>query len=273
MGHTRLGKVPKTQKWTAVVSLIAGGGTGVGGSGNSNGVLLADDVQSISRQALDAAQEGLKKAIDDPGLRYTFYLLTQLVLAARTTDWLSNLERLGIQLPENATVFDLTSEIQNSVDEYLDTNAHSADISEIAQQAAGEAISELAGIEQISLFGNSRDELHRTIRELSTKKGFSKLGQIFFGRFMSRFLNFYLSRITASNSDTEKIQQVGDISRFNEALRRHCEQSAQIVHDFCGQWYSKTEFEQGINLSNTSNFMAVAIRKLQDELMQQRGEL
>jgi hypothetical protein len=265
MGHTRLGRIPKTQKWTAVVSLIASGGAG-------GGILLADEVQNISHQAIDAAQEGLKKAIDDPGLRYTFYLLTQLVLAARTADWLSNLERLGIHLPEDATVFDLTSEIQNAVDEYIDSYSHATDISEIAQQSAGEAISALAGIEQIGLFSNSRDELQRTIRELSTKKGFSKLGQIFFGRFMSRFLNFHLSRITASNSDSDRLQQIGDISRFNEALHRHCEQSAQIVHDFCGQWYSKTEFKEGINLSNTSNFMAVAIRKLQDELMQQRGE-
>lgn len=268
MGHTRLGKVPKTQKWTAVVSLIAGGGQGEGGS-----ALLADDVETIAHQALDAAQKGLQKAIDDPGLRYTFYLLAQLVLAARKPDWQSNLERFGIQLSDDATVFDLTSELQHAVDEYIATNAHSTDISEMAQQAIGEAISELAGIEQMSLFSNSRDELQRTIRELSTKKGFSQLGQIFFGRFMSRFLNFYLSRITASNIDTERLQQVGEISRFNDTLRRHCEQSAHIVHDFCGQWYSKTEFQQGINLDNTSNFMAVAIKKLQNELMQQRGEL
>jgi hypothetical protein len=271
MGHTRLGKVPKTQKWTAVISLITGSDapSGEGGSG----VLLADDVQAISRQTLDAAQGGLKKAIDDSGLRYTFYLLTQLVLAAKTEDWASNLDELGIQLSEDATVFDLTSEVQNAIDTYIEICAYPTDISEIAQQAAGEAISELAGTEQIALLSSNRDELQQVIRGLSTKKGFSKLGQIFFGRFMSRFLNFYISRITAANSDSERLPQIGDISRFNESLRRHCEQSAQIVHDFCGQWYSKTEFKQGINLNNTSGFMAVAIKKLQDELMQQRGEI
>ncbi|MFE4108462.1 hypothetical protein [Almyronema epifaneia] len=271
MGHTRLGKVPKTQKWTAVVSLIAGSDASGGGGGG--GVLLADDIQAVSQQTLDAAQEGLKKAIDDLGLRYTFYLLTQLVLAARTEDWVSDLDALGIQLTEDATVFDLTSELQNAIDVYIETYAFPTDVSEIAQQAAGEAISELAGTEQIALFSSSREELQRAIRGLSTKKGFSKLGQIFFGRFMSRFLNFYLSRITAANSDSDRLKQIGDISRFNDSLRRHCEQSAQIVHDFCGQWYSKTEFEKGIDLSNTSGFMAVAIRKLQDELMQQGGEL
>lgn len=270
MGHTRLGKVPKTQKWTTVVSLVSSNAS-ITRRGDS--VLLADDVQAISHRALDAAREGLSKAINDSGLRYTFYLLTQIVLAARTENWLLSLDDLGIQLSEDATVFDLTSELHNAIDIYIENYSFPTDVSEIAQQAAGEAISELAGIKQITLFSNSRDELQTAMRELSTKKGFSRLGQIFFGRFMSRFLNFYLSRITAANSDSERLFQIGDISKFNSSLRRHCEQSAQIVHDFCGQWYSKTEFEKGINLSNTSNFMAIAIRKLQDELMQQKEEL
>jgi hypothetical protein len=44
------------------------------------------------------------------------------------------------------------------------------------------------------------------------------------------------------------------------------------VHDFCGEWYSKTEFREGIDLDNTSRFMAVALKKLQDELKRQRAK-
>ena len=46
--------------------------------------------------------------------------------------------------------------------------------------------------------------------------------------------------------------------------------AARIVHDFCGEWYSKTEFREGIDLENTSRFLAVALRKLQAELGKQR---
>jgi hypothetical protein len=42
------------------------------------------------------------------------------------------------------------------------------------------------------------------------------------------------------------------------------------VQDFCGDWYSKTEFQHGIDLQNTSGFMAVALKKLQAELQKQR---
>ena len=67
-----------------------------------------------------------------------------------------------------------------------------------------------------------------------------------------------------------RIGDTDELSGLNEALKTHCLQSARIVHDFCGEWYSKTEFQRGIDLENTSGFMAVALRKLEAELRRQR---
>lgn len=267
MGHTRLGSIPKTRKWRAVVDMIAGGRNGSDTPGGTTA--LAKRVEPVSRQTIEAAQAALDKAIDDDGLRYTFYLLTQLVLSARERAWQAELEPLGIHLASDATIFDLTSLMQAAIDDFLSASRRPTDVSEMAQQAAGEALTALAGPRAVTLFGSGRDELQQAVRELSTKKGFSELGQRFFGQFMARFLNFYLSRVTAAQADGHSIHQVGDITSFNEALQAHCYQSARIVRDFCGEWYSKTEFQQGINLDNTSRFMAVAIKKLQAELQQQ----
>jgi hypothetical protein len=267
MGHVRLGVIPKTQKWKSVVSLIASERSG------SDLKTLSDNVQQIARETLNAAQVGLERAKNDLGLKYTFYLLTQIVLATRTSDWQTTLEEMGIHLSDDATIFDLTTEIQTVIDDVLFEQSCSTDISEIAQQAIGEAFSSLASNQQLSLFGNSRDELISVINQLSTKKGFSQLGQVFFGRFIARFLNFYLSRVTAANLNTEQLTNIGELTNFNETLQRHCEQSAKIVYDFCGQWYSKTEFQEGINLDNSSNFMAVALKKLQAELKQQEADI
>lgn len=265
MGHSRLGLPPTTRKWTSVVSLVTGGGTEVGGP------LLSEDVAKIATQALDAAEAALKRAISDEGLRYSFYLLTQLVLAARKEDWHEQLAKLGIHLSANATLFDLTAEIQNAIDDHIASYGHRSDVSEMAQQAAGEAVATLAGPRAMSLFGSDKEQLRRALHALSTKKGFAELGQRFFGRFVSYFLNFYLSRITAAQLGKAQLPQVGELSRFNEVLKIHCEQSARIVRDFCGEWYSKTEFREGISLDNTSRFMAVALEKLQAELRRQRG--
>ena len=113
----------------------------------------------------------------------------------------------------------------------------------------------------------------KAIRSLSTKTGFGALGQRFFGRFVARFLNSYLSRVTAATLGSPRLRDLGDVAEFNNALRTHCDQSARIVRDFCGEWYSKTEYRKGIDLENTSRFLAVALKKLRSELEQQRAEL
>lgn len=271
MGHQRLGDIPKTQKWSSVVSKVAGSG-GSGGTAGGGGVSLVSEVDSIATDILDAAEQGLNAAISDPGLQFTFFTLTQLVLAARQTDWQAEFRSLGVQLSDSSSVFDLTSDVQAVIDDHLLGIGRRSDIGEMAQKAAGEAIASLAGPRSKTLFGSGPEELKDAIRELSTKKGFSRLGQKFFGRFMCRFLNFYLSRITPQQVGSDRLANTRALSEFNEALDTHCHQSAKIVHDFCGEWYSKTEFQKGISLDNTSGFMAIAVKKLQAELRKQRED-
>ncbi len=217
MGHTRLGKIPKTRKWTAVVATLTSGPE----PAQSSDFVAVDEVERVASQTLDAAAAGLDKAINDLGLQYTFYLLTQLVLAARRPDWQQHLQPVGIHLPADATLFDLTADVQTTIDNYLVKHSHSTDISEIAQKAIGDALSVLVAPKARSLFGEGRDELQIALRELSTKKGFADLGQHFFGQFMSRFLNFYLSRITADGVGNSVLQQFGDLTSFNEALQNN----------------------------------------------------
>lgn len=267
MGHQRLGDIPKTQRWNAVVAKVAGGGGGSGGA-----VALADDLEDIASETLVAAGSGLSSAIDDSGLRYTFYVLTQIVLAARESDWQAGLKEHGISLAPDSTLFDFTAKVQVVIDDYVRRHGRQTAISEMAQRAAGEAIASLVGPRATTLFGSGPEELKDAVRELSTKKGFSHLGQKFFGCFMARFLNFYLSRITPQHVGTQRLSGTTTLTEFNESLARHCFQSAKIVHDFCGEWYSKTEFQRGINLENTSGFMAIAVKKLQAELQKQREE-
>jgi hypothetical protein len=268
VGHTRLGTIPKTRKWRDVVEQVVGGNLG-----SADEAALVVDMPVIAAKTLDAAQRGLERAVEDPGVRYTFYLLTQVALAARTADWETALGRHGISLSGEGSVFDLTVEVQAAIDRHVARSSSGAtDLSEIAQQSAGEAILSLAGARTPSLFGASSKDAQHAIRSVSTKKGFGELGQQFFGRFVSRFLNFYLSRVTAAELGSRRLRDLGDVAQFNEVLRSHCDQSARIVRDFCGTWYSKTEYEEGINLDNSSRFLAVAMKKLRSELELQKAE-
>ncbi len=267
MGHSRLGNPPKSQRWDQVVATVLGDASNPTGQ-----VPLTEEVGEVARLTLQAAETGLEHALLDEGLRHTFYTLTQIVLAAREEDWKAKLEAAGVAVPAGGNLLDFTTSVQDAIDDHILSRGKSTDVSEMAQQAAGEALASLAEPSASSLFGGGEEQLNRALRELSTKEGFARLGQRFFGRFMSRFLNFYLSRITAHAVGRGRLPQVGDLSSFNEGLNHHCEQSARIVRDFCGQWYSKTNYKEGINPANVTRFMAVALKKLRKEVQLQRGE-
>jgi hypothetical protein len=269
VGHQRLGDVPKTKKWTSVVEKITGGG-GHGSSSVAAGGSPASTVSEAAREILVAAEEGFQEVKNDTGFRYTVYLLTQLVLAARQVDWQSGLNSLGINLGYDATVFDLTGEFHRVIDDYRRRHGGSVTVGEMAQQAAGEALSHLAKDNAVTLFGRGRDELQWAVKKLSTKAGFCDLGQRFFGNFTARFLDFYASKIIPRRAGKPGFESVGDFNDFKQALFDHCHQSAKIVHDFCGQWYAKTQWEKGIDPDNTAGLVAHALDKLRDELRKQR---
>src|ERR1039458_5080208 len=91
LGHTRLGPLPKSKRWNQVVESLTGSGLNQYAVSSS-----ASRVNIIAAETLKAARSTLARVSNDPGVRYTFYLLTQLVLASRNTDWRSELDQHGI---------------------------------------------------------------------------------------------------------------------------------------------------------------------------------
>jgi hypothetical protein len=266
MGHTRLGVIPKTRKWSAVIATIFGSG-----DEGASGASLCNQLPDISRILIDAIGVGLVKAKNDKGLRFCVYLLTQIALAARSPDWQQSLEALGIPVGDNSSVYDLVFQFQCAVDDYTQKNRCASDISEMAQKAAGEALLSIARRTALPLFNEGSEDVHRILQDVSKKSGFGELGQAFFGRLLARQLNFYLSRLTASQTGSAKLPDVGSIGELNDALVAHCQQSARIVRDFYGDWYSATEFREGITPQNTSRFVAVALNKIRAEMVSQKG--
>lgn len=258
--------LPKTQKWVELVERIAGPDI------TGDAATASSYIEAIAAETLAAARRTLENAKRDPGVLYAFYLLTKLVWASRSPDWENTLATYGISLGTNSTVFDLTVELHSAIDRHLSPSG-ATDLSEMAQQSLGEALISLAGSSTIGLFGGDETEVRNAIRPLSTEKGFAELGQRFFAVFASRFLNFYLSRATAATLGSPRLRNLEDIAEFNQELRLHCVQSARILRDFCGGWYSKKAYERGIDLRSTSRFFGVAIDKLRSEFEQQGSEV
>src|SRR5688572_4197694 len=100
MGHIRLKELPRTRKWQHVVDLLV------------DGVPTKD----IAGASADAAKAALQNAREDPALAHSFWLLTQLPLAARTVDFEAAARRLGVESSADPSLLELSTALSDAMD-------------------------------------------------------------------------------------------------------------------------------------------------------------
>jgi hypothetical protein len=126
MGHTRLGDLPKTRKWLQVAALFD----------------EQADPQTVASETIAAAETGFNQAANDTGFRYTIWLLTQVTLSARKDNFSQELNKLGLDVPKEAGLFDILGAFTKNIDSHLQKKRARTDISEMAQLAAVETLSQ-----------------------------------------------------------------------------------------------------------------------------------
>jgi hypothetical protein len=91
MGHVRLKRLPASKKWAQVVALLADGAP----------------VGDIARASAEASDAALAHARRDATLVHSFWLLTQLPLAARSPDLAAAARALGVDISSEPTLIEL----------------------------------------------------------------------------------------------------------------------------------------------------------------------
>ncbi len=257
MGHVRLGTLPRTKKWGQVVSLIAGGA----------------DVERIAAASADAAEHSLERASRDEGLAHAFWLLTQIPLAARQSNYSEKLRELGLAgLSGEPTLFEIVAALTRAVDGHIRERGKRTDLGEMAQLAASETIASLAGRELPSLFGPTATDVQQALAKLGTSDQFSIVARDFFSRLTRRSLDYFLSRELSKHvGPNKRFAAISDHSDFNAALDRHCREASRIIKEFSGGWYGKTlHQEKQISRDEARKFAHVAFKKLRAELRKRR---
>jgi len=256
MGHIRLGRLYKSRKWNQVIDLL---------ESDTNAPQLAG-------ATLSATEKQLRLLNFDPAVSHAFWLLVRITWAARTNEFRPFLADLGINLSENASVFSLMSSISDHLQQNAAQHTESGVFAGIAGLSFADTISGTVAEESRSLFGSNTEDIQNAFKTYSSQKQFGIISRKFFGHFLSRtleyFINKELSNCIGANHSLQTIQSARE---FNEALSVYSYQSAKILEDFAGGWYSKHNWEeQGqITEEDASNFVAFALRKLRMELGQE----
>ena len=256
MGHLRLGRLPKTYKWRAVVDLL-----------NE----APDDPAALAAAVLEAAEQRLRELARDPSLTYCFWLLTRITWAARREVFTTALAELGLRPTADGTALTFISGVSDRVRAELIHYPESGPFGELASLALRRALSETVGQEGRSLFGSSIQDLQYAFRQYSTARHFGVLARRFFGDFFARTLSFFVEKELANNIGAgHGLVSIAEGEEFSRALDVYTRQSAYIMEDFASGWYSKQNWESRGQISpeDAQGFVAVALRKLRMELVQ-----
>ena len=254
MGHIRLGLLPKTLRWLQVFEILDE---------------TPLDVPAVAAAAANAAENRLRELPADPSLGFSFWLLTRIAWASRGDTFLSELERVGLHTQQSTSSLSFISLVADLVRERVPAGETRGHVAELSSLALRRALSETVGQHGGSLFDGSVADLQSAFRAHSTKTQFGDLSRRFFGDFFARLIRGAVDRDVQHHiGKGMSLQSLDEAGDFQRALDIHARQSARILEEFAGTWYSKHNWETrgDISLEEARRFVAVALRKLRMEL-------
>jgi hypothetical protein len=257
MGHVRLKRLPATRKWDQVVALLSSGAP----------------PRDITKASADAAENALQYAHRDAALAHSFWLLTQIPLAARSPDFGRATRAIGIEIDSEPTLLEVVAAFSDAVDRAAAGEGGRTDLGEMAQKAASESLATVAGADLPGLFGPTPGDVRLALGKLAAPDRFARLARDFFARLTRHHLDYYLSRTLSNHvGPGQALPTAADHSAFNVALDLHCREASRIVEAFAGGWFSKTNFQGGITPSKARDFVFVALGKISAELRKRGAE-
>lgn len=252
-----MGMLPKSKKWIEISDMIAG--------------MYASETEiaDIAQQTIQNVRSQFRHIEQDNGVLSAFQFLVCLAVASREEKPQASLLEYGIDLPDDLTPFSFAK----VVSDYVATNKDSCEYGEIAQQAAGDAISIWYDENQSptrSLFASLEDPF-QVWRKAGNGAGFCELSRLFFSKFTQRYLNYYLERVVSATLSS--VEQSNDfeqqLEKHVDTISLHAFETAKITQSFAAAWFNKRTKEGVPTSKEIKGFLSHAFDKIRDELQQE----
>ena len=216
MGHVRLGILPRTRAWNAVVQLITDGAD-------------VDAIASATSAASDKAFVAIQK---DPGFTETVVLMTELGIAAKKKNPVQHLKTIGLKISEGCSVPEIASAIQSFLDEKTSDRRQHTDFAELSQNALVSAITSHLGDKLGGLFTPSSDDVRNAMSHLGRPGEFGKLARTFFERVSHDCMRYFLSKaVGAEVGEGKRFATIKQVKDFEVAMAQHSREASVIVEE------------------------------------------
>ena len=251
MGHVRIGFLPHTRQWNAIVDQLSSY------DNDANAVaLIADRTLDAVRKEYDGLQydESVRKAIE--------YLAT-IVVSSRQEDQIAYLQENGYSVDDNLSVFALTS----SAKKMIQTEDGSLETNKLARDAAIQAVMlyyEKHSDGQLSLFQTENNPF----KTRGSGREFCELARYFFASFTEKQIRYYIDRAASSViGDYDKYMHFSDtLTRQSMAITEHAFEISKIMQSFAAGWFNKHALDNLPSEDSVTDFLKISFGKVREEL-------
>ncbi len=249
MGHTRLGRLPRTYRWKEVVSLLESGA----------------DLSSLADASFKAALSGFQLVPADSGFVTTIHSIIELAAAAREKDVASALESAGIDRESQSSSFSLLAAVSRKLSAELESAVPRSDAGKIARDAFVESLTRQVQAKTGSLFQEGSSDVRKLTSPFRGNQ-FKSLMHEFYSTFTSRYVSYHLSRELPNHVGAGKrFSDLSQHAEFNKAFDLHCRQTVRIADEFTPGWVGKAAFEKNISRQSVKKYAHVAFKKIASE--------
>jgi hypothetical protein len=261
MGHERIGYLPKTKKWNAIVEDI-------GSFSSSN-----DNISQIAQSTTKNVRTRFNRIVDDEGVIAAVKYILLIAHSAKLKNPFEFLLKHNINLPNNFNIFELSLSIQN----YIAENENSKEYSTFATQSMIDAVSEWYRKNQLqqSLIFNENENPFEIWQKAANGAGFCELSRLFFASFTERYLKYFLEREASSRITNlfDRVSFNSQLEKHIDSISKHAFETSKISQSFTAGWYNKNT-KKGIPTDNSvRGFLSFTFQKLNSELLkEEKGE-
>ncbi|MGL6074883.1 MAG: hypothetical protein ACRC8S_12040 [Fimbriiglobus sp.] len=172
-------------------------------------------------------------------------MMMVIPLAAKTDDFAGAMRGVGIDVNDDPDLFEILEAISGKIEKTRNQEKQRSDLAEMAENALIETLSATIGAAVHHLFETTPSDVQKAFAKLSTKKEFGILNVGFFGKLLGKCLDYVLSRALPEYVGAGKrLPNVADFTTYTGELKTFCEETARIVEQYAGDWYSKECFQQ-----------------------------
>lgn len=255
MGHERVGLLPRTREWRALVQQIAASAAS------------PETVPAIAAATLLKVRQRFDRIAEDSGFQAAFGFI--LGLSTSQSPIHEGREYApSVDLATDPSPLRLTALMQS----WVDTHAESLEYAELAKRAAADVISfwTRKQSEQAVLFGSAQaaSPIWAGARDGGA---FSDLCRVFFGKFTERYIKYFLDREASAQLPTVEDRErfAKSIEQHVDALARHSFETTKIAQSFAAGWYNKHARRAQPDRSEVEAFLSFAMGKLREELLRE----